>query len=229
VVIYKRKAARPATAMKPGAAVWKAPPPVEVAVSDPVAEERAALPEDWMPLAWVDKEESWLETSEEMDAPVEDAPAASLDALAPAPPPKMVVLPTVLVRVESPEVMVVSIAEVVIAEELESVADPDSPAPPAPPEEMVVDPTVEVTTEPSELVERLTIAEVVMATPPAPAPPVPPVEVSVTVADAVVTVSAGPDPADEDASSPPTSTPASLQYCLPKATVWPPISAPQAW
>jgi len=63
--------------------------------------------------------EAALEATEE----AEEAPeAAAEDALAPAPPAKMVVDPTVVSKVEEPLVTVETIAEVVIAED-------DSPVP----------------------------------------------------------------------------------------------------
>jgi len=136
-VVYKRRTAIPAAAMKPGMAVWMAPPPELVEEPPPVApeamEEAAELRELATLLAAEEMEAAPLERLLSMDEPDDSAPDAADDALAPAPPPKIVVLPTVVVIAEPSVVMTDSIADVVIAELPESVPEPEPPEPPAPP------------------------------------------------------------------------------------------------
>lgn len=122
--------------MKPGMAVWTAPRPelVDVAPAPPLPElEPPAVAELTTLLRDEEMEPATLDKLLRAEEAVSDAPEATEEPLAPAPPappaPKMVVLPTMVVKVEPPEVMVDSIAEVVMADE-----EPDPPAPPAPPE-----------------------------------------------------------------------------------------------
>lgn len=108
------------------------------------------------------------EASEAMELAVELAADASepRDAVAePADPPrpKMVVEPMVEVKVLPSVVIVVTMAEVVMAEDSPvavASSEPDPPDPPAP--KIVVEPMVEVMVLPS-VVMVVTIAEVVMA------------------------------------------------------------------
>lgn len=120
-VVYRKKAARPAAAAKPGIAVCIAP-----AAFDELDDEEA--PADAAELAL---DPTLLDFDE--------AELATLEVLAPAPPLKMVVEPTVVEKVEEPEVSTETMAEVVTAEEdppapVEDEPDePDEPDPPAPP------------------------------------------------------------------------------------------------
>jgi len=96
------------------------------------------------------------ESLEEADAALLEREEALDDPPAP-PAPKIVVEPTVVVKVEEPEVSVETIAEVVMAEE-EEVVDEEPPAPPAPVPEVAVVVVVPVATV-------LKVVEVVVATP----------------------------------------------------------------
>jgi len=127
--IYRMRAARPAAAAIPAKAVWRAPPAEDDDVVAPAAAD--------------DAEEARDEALEAADEATEDALLFALDsteealpaadealeeALASAPAaPKIVVDPTVVVKVDEPEVSTETIAEVVIAEEA---PDPSAPAAP---------------------------------------------------------------------------------------------------
>jgi hypothetical protein len=178
--IYKMNAARPAAAAIPANAVWRAPPADELEEPEPVAEEPAEealeareetddLALETAELALLSMEESWDEATE-----------ASEEAELPAPLPKMVVEPRVVVKVDEPEVTTETMAEVVIAEE-----EPEPlPAPPTP--KMVVEPTVVMNVEEPDVTVE-TIAEVVIAEeddPPAPAPA--PVEAYTMSANSII-------------------------------------------
>jgi hypothetical protein len=133
--VYKRRAARPMAAAMPGMAVCMAPAAFEELVDEPVAEEApdapAELALDAMLLAFDNAELAALEPLERAELALDPAWALAEEALPLAPPPKMVVEPTVVVKVEEPEVSTETIAEVVMAEE-----DPpaeDEPDPPATP------------------------------------------------------------------------------------------------
>jgi hypothetical protein len=152
-MVYKAIAAMPTAAMRPAAKVCLAPPATEVEVlvappAAPVAELARLLRdeanEDTAPVAEETREEALearleapetaLETAPvaEETAPLtpDDAPLATDEAPPTTPPrPKRVVDPMVEVRTELPEVIKVTTAEVVTAEE-----DPPEPAdPPAAP------------------------------------------------------------------------------------------------
>jgi len=187
---YKRKAARPATAMKPGIAVCIGPAPpleVEVAVAADAADEAAELPEAATLDALLEAEAPTLDALDPLEESTDETLALEEDAEAAPASVKMVVLPTVLVNVEEPEVITDSRAEVVIAVEEPpdvELADPEDPdpddPPPAPPmPKIVVLPTVLVKVEEPEVTTD-SRAEVVMAEED-------PVAVVVTVADGEVT------------------------------------------
>lgn len=131
-VVYKRRAARPAAAIKPEAAVGPAAIPLEVAVvrAAEVAEETLLE----APEAASDATEEALapasDATEEADAEMEEAADPALEEIAEAdeaaseetleatlPAPKTVVDPTVVSKVEEPLVTVETMAEVVIAED----------------------------------------------------------------------------------------------------------------
>ena len=91
------KAARPAAAAIPANAVWRAPPAEELDEPEPVAEvpavEALETTEERDDLATETTELALLSMEESLDAPAE----ASEEAEAPAPLPKMVVEPRVVV------------------------------------------------------------------------------------------------------------------------------------
>lgn len=156
--IYKRRR-RPAAAIRPGAAVCIAPAIPEeleeLAVAELAAADALLDAEETLLL----REETWLLTD---DSSEERAPEAEDATLAPATPEeKTVVEPTVEVKVEEPEVMVETMADVVTAELVSPPAEvelePDPPTPPTP--RIVVDPTV--VKAPPDSVE--TMADVVIA------------------------------------------------------------------
>jgi len=106
--------------MKPGIAVCigAAPPfEVEVAVAAEAADEAAELAEAATLDALLETEDPTLDALDPFDESSDETLEPEEEAEAPAPPPKMVVLPTVLVKVEEPEVTTDSRAEVVMAEE----------------------------------------------------------------------------------------------------------------
>jgi len=187
VFVYKRRAARPAAAIKTGAAVCIAltPLPEVVLVAALAADVAASRTEDrtvLRPEAAVliapEADDSMLERAPDA---VERAPEAfevALEAaeeipdamlLAPEPTadpaaPKMVVEPMMEVKTEDPSVTKDSIAEVVRA------ADPSDATlliAPAAPAKMVVEPMMEVMTDDPSVISD-SIAEVVMADPRAP-------------------------------------------------------------
>lgn len=164
-VVYRKKATRPAAAIRPGAAVCIGPANPEELLEDAVlvALERALEIDEALEEMDEEREEMTPEAELAADEPsldkLEASPEmddATLETADPAEE-KMVVDPTMEVKTDEPEVMTLSMAEVVRA--VLEASDPveDAPAPPAP--KMVVDPTVE--TAPSDAV--LTIADVVMA------------------------------------------------------------------
>jgi len=124
----------------PGIAVCMAPPADELEEEDdPVAavaaDEALELALDPTLLAWDRAELATLEALLRAELAVEAAPDAADEALPPAPPPKIVVEPTVVEKVEEPEVSTETMAEVVMADEdppAAPVEEPDLPAPPAP-------------------------------------------------------------------------------------------------
>lgn len=158
--------------MRPGKAVCIAPAAFEV-LDVPEAAAEVALEateerDEATLLAELRTLEAEAEASEAIDDKDDAAPLATLEA-----PEKMVVDPRIDVKVEPPEVMMDSMADVVTADPTASVADAtaeealeaapeaaevtEAPTPPAP--KIVVEPTVEV--EPAESVVRM--SEVVMA------------------------------------------------------------------
>jgi len=156
-------------------------------LDEPVAPEAADDALDATLLAFDKAELITLEALEMAEVIVDPAPEvaeealeASEEALEPAPPPKMVVDPTVVEKVDEPEVSTDTRAEVVIAEEDPPLAVDEEPDPPAPPmPKIVVEPTVvEPMVEPPE-VSTDTRAEVVIAEDEA--EPVDTVEVTVPV------------------------------------------------
>ena len=160
----------------PGIAVCMAPPADELEEELPVAAEAAdealELALDATLLAFESKDEAELEAPARAELPVDEAPDARDEALSPAPPPKMVVEPTVVEKVEEPEVSTETKADVVMAEDPPAPAPVDEPDPPAPPTpKIVVEPTVVSKVE-EPLVTVETRADVVIAEedPPAPAP-----------------------------------------------------------
>jgi hypothetical protein len=191
--------------MKPGIAVCIGAAPaleVEVAVAAEAADEAAELAEAATLDAWLEAEDATLDALDPLDESSDETLEPEEEAEAPAPPPKMVVLPTVLVNVEEPEVITVSRAEVVMAEEdppdveladpedpedpddavdSEDPEDPEDPDPPPTPPmpKIVVLPTVLVEVEEPEVMTD-SRAEVVIAEED-------PVAVVVTVADGEVT------------------------------------------
>ena len=176
--VYRRRAARPTAATIPGMAVGMAPAafdeldePPDAAVDAP----EAAL--DPTLLAFDKAELATLEALDRAELAVDPAPEVTEEAFEPPeealepepePPPKMVVEPTVVEKVEEPEVSTETIAEVVMAEEDPPVAEdeePDPPAPPTPPipkivvEPTVVEPIVEVPEVSTETMAEVVIAE----------------------------------------------------------------------
>jgi hypothetical protein len=137
-MIYKMMAAIPTAARRPANWVCLAAPATEVEVPVPLAAtEEAWLAADEAPLA---KEEATDEAEwTALVAPeaTEEAPLAAVPTTPPMP--YRVVSPMVEVRTELPEVMRVTIAEVVTAEEEAPVASdaldaPDAPDAPEAPE-----------------------------------------------------------------------------------------------
>jgi hypothetical protein len=127
--VYKIMAARPATAARPAKAVWRAAPADDEDVEEEVAVPLEALPEaEVEALETTDEiDDSTLESTEE---PLDSTELRPAEAEAPAPTAvKTVVKPTVVEKVELPEVTTETIGDVVTAEE-----EPVSvaPAPPAP-------------------------------------------------------------------------------------------------
>jgi len=136
-ILYRTKAARPARPAIPAKAVWRAPPAVEVEVPAPVAEDAApdARVErldatDARELETLEPTEERLLNPEVMEDPTDEAAepaelvmeeaAEPADPVAPPttpPTPKRVVEPTVVSKVELPEVTVETIADVVTADE----------------------------------------------------------------------------------------------------------------
>lgn len=144
-VVYKRRAARPAAAIKPVAPVGREP--IAEDVADDAALPAAEVAEETLLVAdeaSLEALEATLDAAEEAEDPTDDAtdealseapeatedalaetPEAAEDALAATPPaPKMVVDPTVVSKVDDPLVTVDTMAEVVIADsEADSVAE----------------------------------------------------------------------------------------------------------
>jgi len=111
--VYKRRTARPATAMRAGAAVCIGTPPaaLELDVGAPVALDTWLPMELVAPPAALVTEESLDAASDEMDEAAASADEetleialppddAALEAAPPAPPPKIVVDPMIVVKVE---------------------------------------------------------------------------------------------------------------------------------
>jgi len=106
--LYRRRAARPAAAIKPLAAVCMAAPPLddeeealEVAVPDPEWEADVALAPELEALEETDATEeltpeTTLEATELAEAEAPDAPELADPPALPVPTPKMVVEPTVV-------------------------------------------------------------------------------------------------------------------------------------
>ena len=169
---YRRRAARPTAATIPGMAVCIAAAAAFELDEDPVALEAADAPWelalDATLLAWDKAELATLEALERAELAVDPAPEEREEAVPRAPPPKMVVEPTVVEKVDEPEVSTETMAEVVMADEepTEPVDEPEDeePDPPAPPmPKIVVEPTV---VEPMVDVPEVsieTMAEVVTA------------------------------------------------------------------
>lgn len=120
---YKRRAARPTAATKPGMAVWMVPAPVEDELEAPLAPALLLLPvllapEDSVPV------ELAVSVSVPLLLPLAPVPVAEGELVSVAEPevlpallaPKMVVDPTVVVIVSLPEVSVETMGLVVIAE-----------------------------------------------------------------------------------------------------------------
>jgi len=181
----------------------------DVPVAAEPADEALELRLDASLLALEEAELATLEALERAELADDPAPEETDEALAPAPFPKMVVEPTVVERVEEPEVSTETMAEVVMADEepAEPVEEPEEPVdepdpdPPAPPmPKIVVEPTVvEPIVEPPDVSTEMR-ADVVTAE----EDPALVVSVEVTVPIGLVTlvvavVVAVPDPPVADA------------------------------